>query len=216
MELIELTLWIVVSGFLFSYFTLFMFKGIKEEAKSTRSFFLADSLLFLFIGIARLMSITYDFFVRESLLLFLLNLFTLLAPVPLLFHLENHSIKTRRILSLSTIAMIAVYIIVFLIIGFDRFLMYFFITPPFILALGSIVAIYLYMFIKSSGRVKQNALIIELGISCIAIFWFLHSQFGRASMDPIQGVVDVIGIVSPIGYIVGLTLLVIGFFRKRE
>jgi len=140
----------------------------------------------------------------------------LISAIPFLYHLENSAIKSKRILSLTTIIMTIVFVIVYIIFGYDRILMYYFYSAPFILGIGSVVAIFLYLIIKGSGQVRKNAIVVFMGLMILFIFWFLHGQFGRAAPAPATDYVDLIGIVSPIGIIVGLCFLALGFLRRGQ
>lgn len=212
---IELILWIVVDIFLFAYFFMFLIKGLKDEGKSG-NYFICVSILFLFIGIQRFLSIIFDFFYSETIILFFINLCLIVGAIPLLFHLESNIIKTKRILTCIALIMVIIYAIAYLVFNIDRVMMYYFFVPPFIVALGSVGSIYIYLIVKASGNVRQNAILIVIGMVIFILFWFIHSQLGRASPNPDPNIVDIIGIVSPIGYLVGLFVLAFGFFKKRE
>ena len=210
--LMELILWIIVVAVLFLYGAFFFIKSFKDESKQ---FFLCISILFLLIGIQRIFSIIFDFFSPDVLYLFLVNLFLMLAPLSLLYYLERNVLKIRiNYLTFASIFLILLYMIAAYVTQFDRILIYFFIIPPLIISLGSIMAIYIYIFKNSSGGVRRSAILIELGILITASFWFIHGQFGRSAVDPQINLVNVVGIISPMGYLVGLALMAIGFFRR--
>lgn len=211
----EFVLWIVADLCMFFYFVIFLLKSRNLE-RQTRTFYLSVSFLFLLFGLQRLFSIIFDFFYKESIFLFLINLFLMTASIPLLLHLENNTIKSKRVLSYSTLFMVLIYIIASILTGYDRVLIYYFIVPPFALSLGSIVSIYLYLMIKGTGNVRKTAIIIECGIVLITIFWFLHGQLGRGSVYPDPNLIDIIGIICPTGYIFGLLILAYGFFLRKE
>ncbi len=216
MVLIEFSLWICVIIILFISFGLFLLKALKEESKISKQFFFTVSFFFLCIGIQRCLSLLFDFFYPSLFILFLISLFMLISAVPFLYHLENSVIKSKRILSLATLVMIAVYVMIYLLFGYDRILMVYYYAPPFILGIGSVAAIYLYLIIKGSGKVRKNATLIMIGLVNLFVFWFIHGQFGRAAPIPATDFVDIIGILSPIGIIVGLCFLDLGFLKRGQ
>lgn len=218
--LIELILWIVVISFLVMCFGLFMHKAAKDEMKSSKQFFFCVAFFFLSTGAQRGLSLILDFFLTDFMfLLFFITLLNLISIIPLLFHLENSVLKTKRIISIISIIMIIIYCIAYLFIGSDsdsdRELMNFFFLPSLILGMGATLYIYLYLFIKSSGEIRKNALFILVGIFTILASWIIHSYFGRASPTPDPNLIDIIGIICPIGYTIGLALLTLGFLRRN-
>ncbi len=214
--LIEFILWIIVIIFLFVYFGLFLIKGLKDESKSSRYFFIGVSIFFICTGIQRILSLIYDFFYAEMSLLFIITLLNIVGIIPLLFHLESSVVKSKRIISILSVILVIVYIIANFFFGNDRIIMYYFFIPPFLLAVESVGAIYIYLVLKSSGQVRKNALYIIIGLANFLFFWLLHSQMGRASPSPDPNIMDLIGIISPIGLLVGLFFLALGFFKKTS
>ncbi|MHA1149411.1 MAG: hypothetical protein ACTSR8_14335 [Promethearchaeota archaeon] len=214
--IIELILWICIVIFLFILFGLFLLKGFKEKGSISKKFFFSVSFFFLCIGIQRCLSIIFDFFIASLEILFIINIFMLISAIPFLYHLENSVINSKRILSLTTTILVIIFTIVYIIFGYNRILMYYFYTPPFILGIGSVTAIYLYLIIKGSGQIRRNATIVLIGLINMFVFWFLHSQFGRAAPEPAVDYIDLIGIISPIGIVAGLSFLAYGFLKRRQ
>jgi len=212
---LELVLWIIVNISLFLISIYFLRQCLAEKDKPSEFFFLAIFFFFLCTGIQRIFSIIFDFFYPELFFLFLITLLNIISAIPLLYHLERTVIHSKKILSYIVIGLMILFVIVYLSIGYDRVLMYYFFIPPFVIVLGTIALIYFYLFAKSSGKVRTSVALIIFGMALVLGFWYVHGQYGRSSVTPLEELVDIIGIVAPLGYLIGLIILAIGFFKKK-
>jgi CDP-diglyceride synthetase len=174
---ISLILWIIVIVLLFLSAVLFFKEALGLEQKQPRSGNLAYGIFSLFFGMTRMVYViavympnSYDFFINLG------YIFLMVALISIIYVIETQVItSTKKIFLL--INSIAFIIALFTLIGVAS--RYFALTMLYILAPISIFVIlgmYLYIFIKSKGKVRQKALIILCGFLLVTLAHFMDSE----------------------------------------
>ena len=176
MIMIEFILWIIVDISLFFIASFFLLRFLKEKEKPSEFFFFSIFFFFICTAVQRLLSLIFDFFISDLFLLFLLTLINIISAIPLLFHLERTVLHSKQIFSIVVFIFVGVYFGVYLIMGYDRYFMYFIFTPAYAIVVGVPGLIYLYLLVKSSGSVRTSLFLIIIGIGLVLVFWGMHGN----------------------------------------
>lgn len=224
-ELIELeiTLWIGALIVIFIGIVIMYRKYNRDKTK----YLLGITLFFILFWICRVVSfLNYfifgfegDIYLLDDLfthpewfwLQFAYNTFSYVGAFILYFVLEKYIIKTRFIFSTSTLIVLVLSSVNYLIVPDLTTIQ----LPFYLLVLLGFPSIYLYLAIKSSGDIRVNSLLISVGI-----FIF---EFGMALAIPeAQKLIWanfmpllLIQILGPLLHIIGGIIMLIGFSRTK-
>ena len=208
---VENLLWLVVGIIIGIYVIAFARRGIKGNLKQ---FNYAAALIFfgLCFGSLRRLIIKDNIY-----MIFTSNLVLAIFCIPLMKYLEEQILQHKKLyLSYTTIVLVVVYIAAVLITNFEnRNLMNWLILLPYILEIGTIFYVYAYMIKNTTGIIQKSSLLILIGLLVAIAAWMLHAQFGRNGTTPKEGLMNILGIVSPLSILIGLSIAALGFFKYR-
>ena len=174
----SLILWIIGICLLYVSSILFLLKAIKIELKDPKVGFIAYFLFCSIFGSARLVftigNITpesYDFFTSIGYIL------SPLALVPILYVVETQIVtSTKKFFLIVTIIGIIIALIS-LIFPESRYFALTMLSIMMPISTVSIIILYLYVIVKTSGKVRKKAVLILIGLLLIGLSHVLDSEY---------------------------------------
>jgi len=208
---LENFLWLIVGIIIGIYVISFARRAMKGNLKQ---FNYAAALIFFGLCFGSLRRL---FLENNIYLIFTSNIVMAVFCIPLMKYLEEQILKHKKLyLTYSTLILIGVYVSGVLLTNFNnRNLMNWLIILPYILELGTIFYVYAYMGKNTTGIIQKSSLLILFGLLIAITFWMLHAQFGRNGTSPRENLKDILGIVSPLSILLGLSTAALGFFKYR-
>ncbi len=212
---LELGLWVVITVFLLLFAYYFIQRGLKKE-DVPKNFNIAAGIIFLGIGIMRILSIFHDYtdiLGGNQIVLFIGNICVFLGTLPLVLYMEkNIYVKTKYFLSLASIILFFIFVFISFSSNFDKQIMGLWVIPPFGIELLILAGGYIYLIVKSSGKVRLSCIMILIGVSLIIGFWYLHGVLGPHGTLPNPALQDYFAILSLVFIIIGTMIAAKGFF----
>ena len=200
-EGLSLILWIVGIGLLFISSFLFILRAVKRDLKDPKIGFIAYCLFCGIFALARLIftigNITpdyYDFYTSIGYILAPLSL------VPLLYVVETQIVtSTKKIFLIITCIgiVIALFSLIFPESRYFALTMLSIIMP---FSSISMIILYLYIITKTSGRLRQKASLILIGLALIGISHVMDSEY-FVRLIPLE--------LAPICLIIGVILFTV-------
>lgn len=177
-EGISLVLWIIGICLLFVSSFLFLLKAMKIELKDPKIGFIAYCLFTGVFACARLIftigNITpesYDFYTSIGYILSPLSL------VPLLYVVETQIVTSTKKIFLIITCIGIIIALISLIFPDSRYFALTMLSIMMPFSSLSIIVLYLYVITKTSGRVRQKAILILLGLALIGISHVMDSEY---------------------------------------
>jgi hypothetical protein len=177
-EGVSLILWIIGICLLFISSFLFLLKALKIELKEPKTGFFAYCIFCSVFALGRIAftigNITpasYDFFTSIGYILAPLSI------VPLLYVLETQIVtNTKKIFLIITIIGISIALIS-LIFPDARYFALTMLTILMPFSTVSMIILYIYVIIKTSGTVRKKAFLILFGLALIGISQVIDSEY---------------------------------------
>ncbi len=208
---LEQLLWLVVGIIIGLYVIAFIRRGVKGDLKQFN--YAAASIFFAlcFDSLKRLIMEGNIYMIFTS------NIVLAAFCIPLVKFLEEQVLRNKKVyLTYSATSLVILYVVGVLTTRFqNRDIMNWLIILPFALELGTILYVYAFMVKNTTGVIRKSSFLILLGLLVTVVFWALHAQFGRYGTSPNEGLKDLLGILSPVFILVGLSIAALGFFKYR-
>ncbi len=185
--------------FMFVLGVVFIRKGLEEkEMKSQRYFKYGLAMFALMTGLTRLFFLGSDFQVPDSDIYNILwkcaALSSMIALVFITILIETYLVKTRYICTI--VGIIGTIALLIVDIPTGRTLN----IPLYIVLGGEILALYLYLIIKSPGELRTRSMYMLLGIIIFTVGLFLDSEFMMGILGFDSGIIAAILMWIGLGY----------------
>ena len=194
---------------------LFLIKSKRSELNSQKIFFIGVSAFFIFWGFMRLVFEFSNYYIEID-----LNLYSTLwkvasslgiaAILSIIIVMETYMVKSKYVFSIITLLGLILCIILPIYgheISGARLAAYIFLPAGGL----SIIALYLYLYIKLSGRARHTTGFIAAGLTLIFLGYLLNIELIKQLIT-----IDIMGIITSIIMICGGLLYTILYYKKSE
>jgi len=212
---IEWTMTILTLIIFWACAIVFWIKSKGSELKAQKMFFIGLIGFFICWGLMRVFFLVSNIY--EGIDLFLYSTYWriassigILALLCILIVMESYLVKSKYIFSIITI--IGLILAIFLPLEPEKITGARLATYIFLPAGGiSILGLYLYLYIKLTGKARHETGFITTGIALIFLGYLVSIEFVQTFIP-----LEIINILSPVLMIAGALLFTIIYYRKEQ